>query len=322
MLMESEELVDNPPNPAWLPSQSPAKRLRRVYSSDQPETQGMIAAMRRVADEFGDCVLIGEANLPYDRLMMYYGESLGGFQLPFNFRLLSTPWQALPIAALVKQYEAALPSGAWPNWVLGNHDRSRLVTRVGGIPQARLGAMLLLTLRGTPTIYYGEEIGMRDVAIPPESVMDPWERNVPGLGLGRDPCRTPMCWTSEAGAGFTRGVPWLPLGEDFGRVNVADEAGDSGSFLSLHRALLALRRAEPALSVGSYRERCADTRLLVYERTEGARRLLIALNFSDSPETLPPLEGPIRILLSTHDGIRPRGATTALAPYEGIVAEL
>jgi alpha-glucosidase len=322
MLVESEQLIDNPPNPAWNSQQSPARRLQRRYSADQPETQAMIGAMRRVADEFGDCVLIGEANLPYDRLMRYYGEELRGFQLPFNFRLLNTPWQALPIAAVVRQYEAALPAGGWPNWVLGNHDRSRLLSRVGGVAQARLGAMLLLTLRGTPTLYYGEEIGMRDVKIPPEAVMDPWERNVPGLGLGRDPCRTPMCWTSGPGAGFTTGVPWLPIGAEFRHVNVADEGRDPGSFLSLYRDLLALRRAEPALSLGAYRERWADARLLMYERSEGARRLLIALNFSETAYPLPEFEDPIRILLSTHGNAHARNPAAILEAHEGIVAEL
>jgi alpha-glucosidase len=318
MLFESEQLTDNPPNPAWDAGKSPARRLLRVYSADQPETHKMIGEMRRVAEEFPERVLIGEANLPYDRLMLYYGESLRGFHLPFNFKLLRTPWQSPAIAALVKQYEAALPAGGWPNWVLGNHDLSRLINRVGSVAQARLAAMLLLTLRGTPTIYYGEEIGMRDVEIPPQSVQDPWERNVPGLGLGRDPCRTPMCWTSQPGVGFTTGVPWLPIGADFDRVNVAEEGKDPRSFLSLYRDLLALRRAEPALSVGSYRELAADPQLFMYERTEGTRRLLIALNFSATPCALPALDAPMHILLSTH-GIRPRGSMM-LAGHEGIVA--
>ncbi|HEY6454987.1 MAG TPA: alpha-amylase family glycosyl hydrolase [Steroidobacteraceae bacterium] len=322
MLFESEELIDNPPNPAWHTGKSPARRLLRVHSSDQSETHAMIRQMRRVADEFPDRVLIGEANLPYPRLMLYYGESLRGFHLPFNFHLLKAPWQAPPIAELVRQYEAALPAGAWPNWVLGNHDLSRLIDRVGGIAQARLAAMLLLTLRGTPTIYYGEEIGMRDVEIPPQSVRDPWERNVPGLGLGRDPCRSPMCWTPQPGAGFTSGFPWLPLGAQFTRVNVQDESQDPGSFLSLYRALLALRRAEAALSVGSYRERWVAPQLFMYERTEGTHRLLVALNFSETPCALPALEGPMRILLSTHDGVRPRGSMMILDAYEGVVGDL
>ncbi len=323
MLVESEELIDNPANPAWLADQSPARRLLRLHSSDQPETHIMIGAMRLVADEFPDRVLIGEAYLPIDRLMMYYGEALGGFHLPFNFHLLRTPWEALSIAALIRQYEAALPPGGWPNWVLGNHDKPRAATRLGGIAQARLAAMLLLTLRGTPTIYYGEEIGMSNVDIPPQAVMDPWERNVPGLGLGRDPCRTPMCWTPGAGAGFTAGIPWLPIGEQSSQLNVEDESADPRSVLVLYRDLLALRSAETSLSCGSYRECWADSQLLIYERSEGARRLLVALNFGDTPHPLPPLEGPIRILLSTHDGMRPaRGWANSLDGHEGIVAEL
>ena len=135
--------------------------------------------MRRVADEYPDRVMIGEAYLPIDRLMAYYGVDLSGFHLPFNFHLIATPWHPTALAALIEAYEAALPAGGWPNWVLGNHDRSRVATRIGPA-QARVAAMLLLTLRGTPTIYQGEEIGMSDVPIPPERVQDPWERNVPG----------------------------------------------------------------------------------------------------------------------------------------------
>src|ERR1700758_4374765 len=144
--------------------------------------------------------MIGEAYLPIDRLMAYYGADLTGFHLPFNFHLISTAWQPESIAALIQSYEAALPPGGWPNWVLGNHDRSRVASRVG-VAQARVAAMLLLTLRGTPTIYQGEEIGMLDVAIPSDQVQDPFELNVPGFGLGRDPARTPMPWTRASGGG-------------------------------------------------------------------------------------------------------------------------
>lgn len=322
MLVENEQLIDNPPDPSWLPGKSPARRLLRRHTADQPETHAMIGLMRRVADEFHGCVLIGEVSAPIDRLMMYYGEALGGFHLPFNFHLLSTPWDALSIATLVRQYEAALPPGGWPNWVLGNHDRSRLLSRVGGIGEARLAAMLLLTLRGTPTIYYGEEIGMDDVQIPPELVRDPWERNVPGLGLGRDPCRTPMCWNAQHAAGFTTGTPWLPLGERFTRANVQDEDEDPDSLLRLYRSLLALRRAESALHLGSYEERRSDSHLLMYERAAGARRLLVVLNFGATAYALPEV-GPLRILLSTHSQSRgPAFKAAVLQPLEGIVAEL
>jgi alpha-glucosidase len=136
--------------------------------------------MRRVADEYGDRLMIGEAYLPIERLMAYYGTDLSGFHLPFNFHLISTPWLPQAVGALIEKYEAALPEGGWPNWVLGNHDRSRVASRLGQ-QQAGAAAMLLLTLRGTPTIYQGEELGMRDICIPPDQVRDPWEKNVPGL---------------------------------------------------------------------------------------------------------------------------------------------
>jgi alpha-glucosidase len=185
-LIESEELIDNPPNPDWQPGMSPARRLLRLYTMDQPEVHGPIRAMRRLINQYTDRVLIGEAYLPLDQLMAYYGVNLTGFHLPFNFALISVPWDPASIATLIKAYEKALPPRAWPNWVLGNHDRSRVVTRLGR-KQARIAAMLLLTLRGTPTIYQGEEIGMTDVPISANAVEDPWEKRVPGLGLGRDP---------------------------------------------------------------------------------------------------------------------------------------
>ena len=132
--------------------------------------------------------MIGEIYLPLQRLVAYYGNDLTGAQMPFNFALLSTLWSARSIENIIADYERALPTGAWPNWVLGNHDRPRIASRVGP-EQARVAAMLLLTLRGTPTLYYGDEIGMHQVAIAPEEVRDPFEKNVPGIG--RRPRRLP-----------------------------------------------------------------------------------------------------------------------------------
>src|SRR6185503_14487766 len=150
------------------------------------------------------------------------------------------PWEARTLGAAIEAYEAMLPTFGWPNWVLGNHDKSRVASRVGPA-QARVAAMMLLTLRGTPTLYYGDEIGMRDVPIPAERVRDPFEKNVPGLGLGRDPERTPMQWDGSGGAGFTTGEPWLPLADDVAAVNVEMQRDDTRSLLALYRRLLALR---------------------------------------------------------------------------------
>jgi alpha-glucosidase len=277
--------------------------------------------MRRVADAYQDRVMIGEAYLPIDRLMAYYGVDLTGFHLPFNFHLISSAWQPTAIAALIEAYEAALPQGGWPNWVLGNHDRSRVATRLGAA-QARIAAMLLLTLRGTPTIYQGEEIGMTDVPIPPGRVQDPWEKNVPGLGLGRDPERTPMQWDASANAGFTEGEPWLPLAADCERVNVAAESADARSMLSLYRALLKLRRAEPALSIGDYIPVAATECVLAYERRHGESRLLIALNLSSEPQPLRGMnEGELLLSTSLDTGTGQR-APNMLRADEGVVIRL
>jgi alpha-glucosidase len=321
-LIEDEQLRDNPPNPGWCKGMSPARQVIRAHTMDQPEVHDAVAAMRRVADAYDDRVLIGEAYLPIDRLMAYYGVGLTGFQLPFNFHLISTPWVPAEVARLIEAYETALPDGAWPNWVLGNHDRSRVASRLGP-KQARVAAMLLLTLRGTPTIYQGEEIGMSDVPIPPEQVQDPWEKNVPGLGLGRDPVRTPMPWTADQKAGFTTGEPWLPLGPDQRDMNIAAQAADPHSVLSLYRGLLATRRAEPVLSIGSYVPIAATDSVLAYERRYRSRRLLVLLNMTGAAARLDlgRLRG--RVLLSTEDrGLDQLAVQCELQPDEGCIVEL
>jgi alpha-glucosidase len=320
-LIKDSEFRDNPPNPAYTPGMPPHRRLLRKYTVDRPEVHDAIAKMRRVVDGYPDRVLIGEAYLPVDRLMSYYGANLSGLHLPFNFQLLQAKWEAQVIAGAVKIYEEALPPGAWPNWVLGNHDRSRIASRVGEA-QARLAALLLLTLRGTPTLYYGDELGMKDVAIPPELVKDPWEKNVPGLGLGRDPERTPMHWNGGPNAGFSSGTPWLPVAADAARVNVESESRDPSSLLSFYRSLLALRRAESALSVGSYTPLEIGPNVLSFERAHAGRCFTSVLNFSAEPQQVS-LAGPCRrsLVLST-DPQRALGSVAdelLLGPNEGVV---
>jgi alpha-glucosidase len=251
-----------------------------------------------VVDAYPERVLIGELYLPIERLVVYYGERGGGVHLPFNFQLIKLPWKASALKAAVDRYEGLLPADAWPNWVLGNHDKSRIASRVGPA-QARVAAMILLTLRGTPTLYYGDEIGMRDVPIPPDRVQDPFERNVPGRGFGRDPVRTPMPWEPGPGAGFTTGSPWLPVGEDAGRTNVAAQRADPRSMLCLHQRLLALRRAERALELGGYGPLESKGDVFAFLRKEGRRTLLVALNLGSEPQAYPLGLLESRVLLST-----------------------
>jgi alpha-glucosidase len=219
-LIKDEQFRDNPPNPSFRPGRPPHEALLPLYTTDRPEMQEVVAEMRGVVDEFGDRLLIGEIYLPVKRLVAYYGRDLRGVHLPFNFSLIGSTWHARTVARLIDEYEAVLPVGGWPNWVLGNHDRPRIAGRIGP-NQARIAAMLLLTLRGTPTIYYGDEIGMTQVALPAECIRDPFEKRVPGIGVGRDGCRTPMQWDDGPNSGFSECEPWLPIADDFRETNVA-----------------------------------------------------------------------------------------------------
>jgi alpha-glucosidase len=298
-LVKDAQFRDNPPNPEWRPGEDPYRSLVTLHTTDQPEVLAHVARWRELSDSYPERVLIGELWLPIDRLVTYYGADGRGLHLPFNFHLILTAWQAQAIASLVEHYEAALPAGAWPNWVLGNHDRSRIASRVGGA-QARLAAMLLLTLRGTPTLYQGDELGIADVPIPPELVQDPVERNVPGLGMGRDPERTPMQWDNTPNAGFCApgAQPWLPLTADYSSRNVATQREHPRSMLSLYRRLIEVRRGATALSVGSYRALHVDPYVFVFERAAQGQRTRVALNFSHAPRTLDLDAGDV--LLSTH----------------------
>lgn len=322
-VIKDDQYRDNPRNPDYHPGMRPYAALLPLYTTNRPEVHTVIRRVREVADSYGDKPLIGELYLPIEELVRYYGEGGSGLQLPANFHLLTTQWDARTVATLVDTYEAALPSYGWPNWVLGNHDNPRVSTRIGAA-QARVAALLLLTLRGTPTLYYGDELGMRDGAIPPTHVQDPVARNLSGLGFGRDPERTPMQWDAGPNASFTTGTPWLPLADDYTAANVATEDADPRSMLALYRRLLALRRAEPALAVGPFTSVTATDAVFAYARMapeRGGRRFLVALNFTPTPQTLRHAALRGTIALSTHldrDG-EPVERTLALRADEGAV---
>jgi alpha-glucosidase len=284
-LLKDPQWRDNPPNPQWREGMKEYDSLLPVHSADLDEVQDVVAEIRAT---IGDRLMVAEVYAPLERLVRYYGEDGRGAQLPFNFHLITTPWESEEIAGLVERYEAALPEGGWPNWVLGNHDRGRVASRVG-IAQARVAAMLLLTLRGTPTLYYGDEIGMTDV---------PVHRYDPD---GRDPERTPMQWTRHGG--FTAGEPWLPYGDL--AVNAED---DPLGMLALHRRLLALRRGIE----GGYRTLHAGDGVLAFARGD---RHAVALNLTREPRPLP-LSG--EVLLST----RLDGGAPCLRADEGVVLRI
>ncbi|MGL4650302.1 MAG: alpha-amylase family glycosyl hydrolase, partial [Caldilineaceae bacterium] len=266
LLAKDAQLRDEPPNPDWQPGEPPIYSLDHCYTQDQPEVHPLIRAMRALTASYGtdpetERVLIGEIYLPNDRLMTYYGrfddDGRGDeCHLPFNFQLIGAAWRATTVRQMVDAYEAALPRAGWPNWVVGNHDQRRIASRVGDA-QARIAAMLLLTLRGTPTLYYGDEIGMRDVLVPLARLRDPQALNQPELAasIGRDPQRAPMPWDASANAGFANAnvETWLPIADDYAQWNVASQEQEPHSFLALYRALLELRSTSPALTLGDYR---------------------------------------------------------------------
>ena len=337
LLIKDDQFRDNPPNPEWHEGASSLWSVLPTYTADQPETHAIVAEMRALMDQHGGTleaptprVLIGEIYLPLPELVRYYGspgpgsDGLTGAQLPFNFQLIQAPWSAQGIGQLITQYEGLLPPGAWPNWVLGNHDQARVASRIG-TEQARVAAMLLLTLRGTPTMYYGEEIAMQNVAIATEKVQDPAERNQPGIGQGRDPERTPMLWNRTDNAGFTTGTPWLPIAEDFANNSVEAQQRDPRSMLSLTRTLLHLRRVTPALHRGDVSDVYTSGYVLSYRRNHGPERLQIILNLSDTNQSAWSPGG--RILLSTNSW-RPTDITShvwgdfEIWPNEGLILEL
>jgi len=332
LMMKDEQFRDEPPNPAYEDvSMWPHLQLEHIYTQDVPGVHDLIRQMRAVLDEYDERVMVGEIYLTTKKQVNYYGEKLDECHLPYNFQLILTPWQARRVQETVENYEAMLPAWAWPNWVLGNHDQHRVATRIGPA-QARIANMLLLTLRGAPTVYYGEEIGMEDVPIPSELVQDPPAVNQPERAdeVGRDPERTPMQWNDSPNAGFAPGgvTPWLPVAKDYAARNVAGQAQDPTSMLGLFRALTSLRRTEPALSVGDYAsvDSGADEVFAYLRIAPEADRFLIVINFGGRTHTLDLNQVASRAEISIATGMERAGevdlSRLALGSNEGLVLRL
>jgi alpha-glucosidase len=329
LIIKDKQLRDNPINPhppADLRENDLFGRLLQVYNMDQDEVHPVLKEIRQLFDKYDERVAIGELWGPLDRWVRYYGKQGDELHLPFNFRLMDEGiWSSKRMRELVDVMEEVLPDFAWPNYVLGNHDRIRLATRFGGQAQARVAAMLLLTLRGTPTLYYGDELGIENGIIPPEKIQDPQGINL-GAERSRDVCRTPMQWDASKYAGFSRVEPWLPVSEDYPTRNVAAMQTDPHSILNLYRELLALRKNSAALQVGSYKAlNILPETCFIYQRATEKERLLIALNFTDEDQTFSLADmDKAKLLLSTHldrtGGIGLKDIS--LRPNEGLIIRL
>jgi glycosidase len=321
-------LRDNPPNPD-VPEAFRQGFLGQLHLHDEnhPDVHPTYREIRRLLDSYGERMMVGEIYL-FDpaEVAKYLGRG-DELHLAFNFSFLRAPWDAAAFRREVERFEGLCPPEGWPTWTLSNHDVPRHATRYGdpklGDARARLAALMLLTLRGTPFLYYGEEIGMRNVPVPVERMQDPLARTL-HPNLCRDGERSPMCWEAGPGAGFTSGDPWLPAGPQPPGTDVASQRADRSSLLWLYRDLLALRRASPALHAGSYRSREAPEGVLAYERRAGGEAARVALNFGDAACRVDLGEGQIARGLHTRAGaaLPERADACALGPAEGLVLVL
>ncbi|MCP4965214.1 MAG: DUF3459 domain-containing protein [bacterium] len=324
VVMKDPELRDNPRVPEdWkskFKSHGEYDTFLHIHDKGHEDNHQLFRDFRALLDSYQPVrYSVGEIHIPdWEEWASYYGEDLDELHMPYNFSMIHAPWSADEIASRVNAMESVLPAGAWPNQVLGNHDEKRLVSRIGA-DAARVAAMLLLTLRGTPTIYYGDEIAMTEADIAPEDQQDPWGRNLPGAG--RDGCRTPMQWDASPSAGFSPGTTWLPVTADYANRNVEAQLSEPGSNLNLYRALLAYRKTSPALQTGTYEQIEAPDGLYAFARESEQGRVLIALNFTEDAVAMPDVVNG-KVALSTHRDIDGGDVPTTLRGSEGLIIEL
>jgi alpha-glucosidase len=313
-------------------------RQEHRYDRDQPVTHEIMQELRQLLSAYPDAVLIGEAaaDTPGGPAA-FYGHGEDELHLVFDFRLLKSTWRADRFRRFFTDYLPSIPKGGWPTIVFSNHDQPRHIDRYGkegdAEARARAAALLLFTLPGTPFIYYGEELGMRNTNLRYRDLRDPYTKRFWPFRPGRDPARTPMQWDESPQAGFTTGRPWLPVAPRYREVNVAGQAADPRSMLSLYKRLIALRRTSAALTRGgAFLMETNAPECLVYERMAHAangtiERMLIMVNFSGRPVefALPDSIRNGRMRLST-DPAAPDGQPivrlTRLGPNEGRLVEL
>jgi len=305
----------------------------KIYSRHHPETHIILKEIRKILDEYPDKTSVGEVNSENpDIVASYYGEKNDELHMNFYFALAQCRWKAGAFRRSVERWERNLPASAWPAYTFSNHDIMRAISHYGQKGQenkrARLLAMLLLTLRGTPFIYYGEEIGMKEAKLPRAALRDPVGIKWFPFYRGRDGARTPMQWTGGKNAGFTKVQPWLPVGPEVETRNVAVQEKDPDSLLSFYKRAIHLRRSLPALQAGSYSSITAGVArdCYFYMRELDDIRLLVALNFSNGRRKydLGSAAGGSSFLLSTdpHRNVGEVNGQLFLEPLEGCLLQL
>jgi len=316
----------------WGPNAPrPYDLQKHVYDQNRPETHDVLKEFRKVLDGYEDRMSVGET---YEASpggartsASYLGNGSDELHLAFDFSLLFSKYGAGRFRECLSRWYAAMPEGGWPCLVLNNHDQPRSMTRWcrgrDGGKRARVLAALLLTAWGTPFLYYGEEIGMKNGRISRRQIQDPVGRKYWPFNKGRDPERTPMQWSADEKAGFSTAEPWLPVADNYRSVNVLDQEEDPGSLLSWYRALISLRKERPALHRGAFRFVGDDPDVLAYLREQDGETIFVALNFSDRKKTAAMGEASWQVLCGTDTtaGQDHPADSVVLRPYEVLVME-
>lgn len=325
MIVKHPDLLDNPLNPDWEPGDRERAMQLWVNNRNYKDVYPAVQRMRRVFDEFPEKMAVGEVFGSSAEIAAFYGtDGAPGLHLAFNFQFIhereaiKTPWEAEALKRIIRNEEQALPAGAQPCYAIANHDRVRFISRHNadgrGLERARASVLLLLGLRGTPFVYYGEEIGMEDVAIPEDELKDPARLRT----VGRDPARTPMQWDTSDGRGFSSAKPWLP----YGRIDrsVAAEIEDPFSLLALYRRAIWLRKSTPALRRGEQRLLDAPDNVLAFERTAEAQRVSVFINTALTAQSVAlPAGGVVCLATATGREGSEVSSVVELGPLEAVM---
>jgi alpha-glucosidase len=320
VIIKDAQLRDNPVATEEDDFEAQLFGQRSVYNTNRPEVHDVIRRWRMLVDTYAEPrVLVGETPVAVDELAKYYGDGRDELHLAFNFPFISAPFEPAALRAVIEETEAVLPPDAWPAWTGSNHDMFRFATRWAGDDpkKVRAALLMLLSLRGTPVLYQGDEIGQGNTMVAHEDMRDPLGVRYWPYYDGRDAGRTPMQWIDIPGAGFTDpGVrPWLPFG-DVHACNVEAQRADPASVLTLARALIALRRREADLHAGSYRARPSPEGIWAWNRGD---RHFVVINMTDGPRVVPEVVGTLEISTFGSRAGEPVEGTLALAPWEGVI---
>lgn len=303
-------------------------RQQHVYDCDQPEMIPLMQELHRTLDSYPERYAVGETFFPTrEKMVLYSGADKLHAAFDFDFM-----WSRFDPARLIKPVldweELYTQHGIWPNYVLGNHDARRIATRhTRDECDARVKVLmaLLLTLRGTPFLYYGEEIGMRDIPLKRHEILDPPGKKYWPFYKGRDGCRSPMQWDGSTYAGFSSVKPWLPVHSNYQARNVESQQADPDSMLNFTREIIKLRRGNPALYRGDFKLLTAQPKdVLVYLRQTSEQTVLVALNFKNRTTPVEDIPaGKWNLLYSTaRDSLPESAQRTLLAPHEVMIVEL